>query len=130
MRSPSITIRLIAKLIVWAEDRPAATAPHAAALRETVLLGLTNNGQFLQDVLAAPDFQRRRSLHHLGGGARLATGSRRSARCRLKCWSPPRWQASNLAPAHLIRVASRDAPGRDPYSPWRAANHFRIGESR
>ncbi len=48
---------LIAKMIVWAEDRPAAIRRMQAALRETVLLGLTNNGQFLQDVLATPDFQ-------------------------------------------------------------------------
>jgi acetyl/propionyl-CoA carboxylase alpha subunit len=49
---------LIAKVIVWAEDRPAAIRRMQAALRETVLLGLTNNNAFLQDVLADADFQR------------------------------------------------------------------------
>jgi acetyl/propionyl-CoA carboxylase alpha subunit len=51
---------LIAKVIVWGEDRPAAIRRMLAALRETVLLGLTNNNAFLQDVLADEDFQRGR----------------------------------------------------------------------
>jgi len=48
---------LIAKVITWAETRPAAIRRMAAALQETVILGLVNNGQFLQDALAAPGFQ-------------------------------------------------------------------------
>jgi acetyl-CoA carboxylase biotin carboxylase subunit len=115
---------LIAKLITWGEDRPAALRKMLAALRDTVLLGLTNNGQFLQDVLADEDFRRGEIYttwveEHFGD------------------WQPPR---CDLPPEVLIAAAlaqsSRNghseqagsaAPGADPYSPWRETKSWRIG---
>ena len=58
-----------------------------AALRETVLLGLTTNWQFLQDVLAHPDFAAGQ-VYTTWVEDILTAGSPRSASCRPKCWSP------------------------------------------
>jgi acetyl/propionyl-CoA carboxylase alpha subunit len=78
---------LLAKVIVWGEDRPAAIRRMEAALRETVLLGLTNNNAFMQDVLADADFG---AVIYIRPGWKntLVTGSRRAVNCRLKCWQP------------------------------------------
>ena len=48
---------MIAKIIVHAPDRPAAIRRLQAALLETVVLGVSTNLSFLQDVLAHPVFQ-------------------------------------------------------------------------
>ncbi len=103
---------MIAKLVVWAEDRPAALRRMASALRETILLGLTNNNQFLQDVIADPDFQAGEIYttwveEHFGD------------------WQPPNCDLPLeilLAGALARRPVSGVTPptfGRDPFSPWR-----------
>ena len=48
---------LLAKLCVWAEDRPRAIARMARALGETEILGIANNIAFFQQLLRDPDFQ-------------------------------------------------------------------------
>jgi len=110
---------LIAKIIVWGEDRPAAMRRMSAALRETVLLGVTHNGQFLQDVLAdsqfaAGDFYTTWVEERFGG------------------WLPPN---CGLPPEVLIAAALSqplavpvNSSEPDPYSPWRAANRYRLGQ--
>ena len=49
---------LLAKLTVWAPDRPAALARARDALRRYALLGVTTNLPLLQAIAAAPAFQR------------------------------------------------------------------------
>ena len=115
---------LIAKLSVWAADRPGAIARMQSALRATVLLGVINNNPFLQAVLAEPDFQ---------AGAVFTTWVEE----HFGDWQPPE---CSLPPAVLAAAAlarqnqpldAAGAPaasnGCDPYSPWRASNGFRIG---
>ncbi len=48
---------ILGKLIVWAEDRPAACARMTRALKECVILGITTPIEFLLDVLASPEFR-------------------------------------------------------------------------
>ena len=48
---------MIAKIVACAGDREAAIRKLETALQETVLLGLTANCEFLQDVIGAPDFR-------------------------------------------------------------------------
>ncbi len=48
---------LIAKLIVWADDRPAAVARLADALAAVELRGLRSNIAFLRRIVAAPEFR-------------------------------------------------------------------------
>lgn len=118
----SVTIHydpLIAKLIVWGEDRPAALRRMSAALRETVLLGVTHNGQFLQAVLAD---------HQFIAGDFYTTWVEE----HFSSWQPPN---CGLPPEILIAAAltgqqstPTDANVSDPFSPWRAANRYRVGK--
>ncbi|MFQ3567750.1 MAG: acetyl-CoA carboxylase biotin carboxylase subunit [Aggregatilineales bacterium] len=48
---------LIAKVIAWGQDRPAALARMAAALRELVIVGTTTNAAFLRALIDHPEFQ-------------------------------------------------------------------------
>ncbi len=48
---------ILGKLIVWAEDRPAACARMTRALKECVILGISTPTEFLLDVLASPEFE-------------------------------------------------------------------------
>lgn len=116
---------LVAKIITWAENRPAALRRMDTALRETILLGLTHNGPFLQDVLASPAFQ---------AGEVYTTWVEEY----FGDWQPPRCE---LPPEVLIAAAltqfqsstaqpqdGTPARGRDPYSPWRVSSGNRLGE--
>lgn len=49
---------MLAKLAVWALDRPAALARMRRALSEFVILGLANNIEFLRNVIIHPAFER------------------------------------------------------------------------
>ncbi|MHB8112238.1 MAG: acetyl-CoA carboxylase biotin carboxylase subunit [Bellilinea sp.] len=110
---------LIAKLTVWGENRPAAIQRMAAALRETVLLGVTYNGQFLQDVLAEPQFT---------AGDIYTTWVEE----HFNGWQPPQ---CGLPPEVLVAAAlaqftpqSAASDEHDPYSPWRMPNGYRVGQ--
>jgi len=110
---------LIAKIIAWGEDRPAAIRRMAAALNATVLLGTPNNGQFLQDVLAEPDF--------INGEVHTTWIEE-----KFMNWLPPQCglPAEILAAAALTQLqpTAPGAGGRDPYSPWHIPNGFRTGQ--
>jgi 3-methylcrotonyl-CoA carboxylase alpha subunit len=117
---------LIAKIITFAESRDSAIRKMRSALCETVLLGLTTNWQFLQDILAHSDFQAGR-VHTTWIDDQL------------KDWRPPDCPlpAEVLIAAALTQFGSAGVSDQstsaqdretDPYSPWRAANSFRIGE--
>ena len=109
---------LLAKLIVHAEDRPAAIRRMQAALQEYVVHGVVTNIDFLQDLLAHPDFQ--------AGRATTAWVE------DVFRWQSPAAPAEALlaaALAELQRPAPAAAPGiaadADPFSPWRSAGGFR-----
>jgi len=117
---------LIAKVITYAENRTAAIRKMQSTLKETVLLGITTNWQFLQDVLAEPEF-RNGQVHTTWVEENFEE------------WKPPECV---LPPEVLIAAALTQfqAPGssdhasrskesgQDPYSPWRVANGFRLSE--
>jgi len=119
---------LIAKLIAYAEDRQTAITRMQNALRETVLLGITTNWQFLQDVLSDPAFR---------AGQFYTTWVEE----RFANWQPPECgippevlvaaalttfqQGGQIALSHQSDLASANA---DPYNPWTVSNAFRIGE--
>ncbi len=119
---------LIAKLIAYAETRQAAITRMQNALRETVLLGIRTNWQFLQDVLSEPDYQ----------ASRVYTTWIEE---RFDNWHPPQ---CGLPPEVLVAAAlttfqhsgqpqnnfRTDLTGKhkDPYSPWVNANEYRVGE--
>jgi len=110
---------LIAKITAWGENRPAAIRRMSAALRETVLLGVTHNGQFLQDVLADPKFT---------AGEVYTTWVEE----HFNGWQPPLCglPPEVLVAAALAQLTSQSAAPdeNDPYSPWRAPNGYRVGQ--
>ncbi|HEX9029750.1 MAG TPA: acetyl-CoA carboxylase biotin carboxylase subunit, partial [Anaerolineales bacterium] len=113
---------MIAKLIVHAEDRLAALRRMQAALRDTVLLGVPTNWQFLQDVLSHPDFQ--------AGGADTTWVEQALAGWQApECPLPP----EVILAAALVQVKTASLTQTknglpDPYSPWRQLGGFRLGE--
>jgi acetyl/propionyl-CoA carboxylase alpha subunit len=118
---------LIAKLIVSAEDRPAAIRRMRSALRETVILGLTTNLQFLQDVLAHPVFE---------AGGIYTTWIEEN----FEDWQPSQCDVpfevligAALAqfqpvPQDGSRPERPNSGASDPFSPWSTGKNFRAGE--
>jgi acetyl-CoA carboxylase biotin carboxylase subunit len=112
---------LLAKLIVYAENREAAIQRMQAALREYVVQGVTTNIDFLQSVLAHPDFR----------SGKVTT---RWVETKLK-WSPPTQLSIHFLIASAlagISPAGTTHPTEgtnepDPYSPWKHPGGFRIG---
>jgi acetyl/propionyl-CoA carboxylase alpha subunit len=112
---------LIAKIIVLAENRPAAIRKMQIALRVTVLLGLTTNLQFLQTVLAHPIFQ-------------AGQATTRFIENHL-----PNWQPETEVPLEALlaaALASNQLPvasnqfNHRMYSPWEALTNFRLGSPK
>jgi 3-methylcrotonyl-CoA carboxylase alpha subunit len=120
---------LIAKLIAHGEDREAAIRRMLAALRDTVLLGVTTNWRFLQDVLTHPAFA--------AGKIDTAWIDR-----EFGAWEAPLCDlpaevliSAALSEAQILRAGGATvAPAvggavvGDRYSPWRATSGFRLGE--
>ncbi len=108
---------MLAKLSVHAADRRQALAAMRAALADTVLLGVVNNIDFLQAVLAdtavaAGDFDTQFIERTFAG-----------------------WQAESGLPAEILLAAAAlelqpamiAEQGADPYSPWASGSGFRMG---
>ncbi|MBI3158304.1 MAG: acetyl-CoA carboxylase biotin carboxylase subunit [Chloroflexi bacterium] len=113
---------LLAKLIVHAEDRPAALQRMQTALAETIALGLATNREFLQDVLAHPVF--------IAGQA-----ATRFIEDHLPDWRPQEIPAAALIAAALAELHASVVSGRppadsDPHSPWARPSSFRLGGGR
>lgn len=116
---------MLAKLIVSGEHRPAALRRMQTALRDYVVLGVTTNLDFLQAIIAHPEFQAGRATttfieHHM------------------QDWHPTN---DALIPQALIAAAlvEMQAPARaaqggdgknDPYSPWEKNEGFRLGSTQ
>ncbi|GAB4579741.1 MAG: hypothetical protein Fur0022_24800 [Anaerolineales bacterium] len=117
---------LLAKIIVHAEDRPAALRKMQTALRDTILLGLTTNLEFLQAVLAHPVFQ-------------AGTATTRFIETHLPAWRPhPDLPLEVLLAAaltnHRSPITNLQSPisnlqSPEPYTPWTALPNFRLGQS-
>jgi acetyl/propionyl-CoA carboxylase alpha subunit len=114
---------MLAKLIVHAEDRALAVQKMLRALREYVVHGVTTNLDFLQAVLAHPDF----------ASGRVST---RWVETRFD-WKPPAEpSAAALIAAALAEAiapvgqevavrSSSTSHERDPFSPWKSKSGFR-----
>lgn len=114
---------LLVKEIAFAETRQGVIVRMQNALRDFVLLGITTNIDFLQVVLAHPEFRAGRATtrfieEHLSG-----------------------WTGDNGIPLEALLVAAIAdlvkqptdphafaGLGGDPYSPWSVENNFRQGD--
>ncbi|HLA44033.1 MAG TPA: acetyl-CoA carboxylase biotin carboxylase subunit, partial [Aggregatilineales bacterium] len=118
---------MIAKLITYGSTRDAAIQQMQLALREYVILGLTTNIAFLQDVFAHEAFRAGKTPTNF-------------IPQHLSDWQPATLDheeldfaliASALHELHTQPNSSTtgNAAG-DLYSPWNQTDRFRIGESR
>ena len=113
---------MIAKLIVWDQNRDRALARMLQALADYRVVGVANNIDFLSRLTACPAF----------AGADLDTGliEREKAYLFPETTSVPDevWQVAALA--ELLREAGRAADvarvGNDPRSPWHARDGWRL----
>ena len=115
---------LLAKLIVHAEDRSSALQRMQAALKEFVVHGVVSNIDFLQAVLAHPDFQAghvttRWVEQNLESNAFLYGLQEQAPRLHIL--------AAALADLTIGNRKSEFKNEPDPYSPWKVASGFRIG---
>ena len=110
---------MLAKLIVHAENRETATQKMQASLRDFIVHGAVTNIDFLQDILAHPDFAEGRVF------TRWVETSFN--------WSPrPEPPFESLIAAALTDFSTVNRKSEavnssmpDPYSPWRNADGFR-----
>ncbi|HTO47135.1 MAG TPA: acetyl/propionyl/methylcrotonyl-CoA carboxylase subunit alpha [Burkholderiales bacterium] len=115
---------MIAKLIVWDRDRPAALARMRAALEAFRVVGLTTNVGFLGRLVASRAF----------ASADLDTGL--IERSREELFSPPAPASDEtLALATLAELLRHDREARehaaasgDPWSPWGECDGWRLNQ--
>ena len=103
---------MLAKIIVWGEDRAQAVARLDRALADTVVLGVRTNLAFLRGLLADDDVR----------AGRLDTGLIE----RLPTLETPPVDAAALTAAALLEHSAAWRPG----SPWAQPSGFRIGAPR
>lgn len=110
---------MIAKLIVWDVDRPAALARMHAALAQVHAVGVTTNSAFLARLIRT----------HAFASADLDTGliEREHAALFADAAVPENaWWC--LAAVTIAEAALQPAPDpADPFSPWQTADGWRIG---
>jgi len=107
---------LLAKIIVHAESREAAIRRMRAALRETVLHGVTSNLDFLQAILAHPAFVEGK-IHTRWVETEFD-------------WKPPEVPIETLIAAAVSEVSGirshvSGTNEPDPFSPWKSGSGFR-----
>jgi 3-methylcrotonyl-CoA carboxylase alpha subunit len=111
---------MIAKLIVWGQDRSQALSQAQHALSQFVVLGLHNNISFLQRLVRCSDFAK----------AVLDTGLiERNQDSLLSSPASVSYATMALATAALL---NREQPGgmsEDPYSPWTATSGWRLNST-
>lgn len=108
---------MLAKLIVHAENRQAAIRKMQTALRDFVVHGVVTNLDFMQAVLAHPDF----------ANGRVSTRWVENA----FDWKPPSEAsfesliAAALADLTIVHRPPSVVTEHDPYSPWKQMTNFR-----
>ena len=121
---------MMAKLIVWGQDRVDALGKMAWALEHYIVLGVTTNIPFLLAVIRHPVFEAGEATTHF-------------VEEHFADWQPAN---APLPDEALIAAALSDllegqavvgvsgpgaaAPTGDPFNPWRQADHFRLGHRR
>jgi acetyl-CoA carboxylase biotin carboxylase subunit len=112
---------LLSKLIVHAESRELVIQRMQSALRDFIVHGVVTNIDFLQSVLAHPDFKNgdvttrwvEQNMEFLFGSQPPIT--------------EPHIIAASLADLTIKNQKSEIKNEPDPYSPWKAASGFRMG---
>ncbi|HZJ23329.1 MAG TPA: acetyl-CoA carboxylase biotin carboxylase subunit [Anaerolineales bacterium] len=115
---------LLAKLIVHAEDRETAIQRMQAVLREFIVHGVITNIDFLQDVLAHPDFVNGQVTTRWVESTFLKSDS------LLSVSQEPSFESLIAASLSDLTIVNRkseivNSNEPDPYSPWKNPSGFR-----
>lgn len=115
---------MIAKLIVYGQDRTDAIRRMDSALSQYVIMGLTTNVQFLRDVLRHPDF--------VAGNATTSLIERAFGNWQSPVVQVPDAAYIAAALSELLADQARMVPSdvnseSDTYSPWSHRDGFRLG---
>lgn len=126
---------LLAKLIVYAENREVATQKMQTALPNFIVHGVITNIDFLQSVLAHPDFANgkvtTRWVEQTLDSGSLLPASREHTLSGTRASGLQSLIAAALAGLVLVNRKSEIVKTNevDPYSPWKNLSSFRIGGS-
>jgi acetyl-CoA carboxylase biotin carboxylase subunit len=117
---------ILAKLIVWAEDRERACRRMEAALGEYVVLGIRTTAGFLKDVVAHPEFRAGRTdtgfiPRHFDG---WTPAPAREEDLRLALAAAAYWDMEKAA--SLTSGPGRSSAER-PATPWTTIGPWRLG---
>jgi len=120
---------LLAKLIVFAENRETASKKMQAALHDYIVHGVTTNVDFLQDVLAHEDFAQgkistRWVEQTLESGSLLPFTQKQATALQNHSFI-----AATLADLVFVNRKSEIINENDSYSPWKTPSGFRMGGS-
>jgi 3-methylcrotonyl-CoA carboxylase alpha subunit len=117
---------MIAKLIVWGEDRPAALRQMEAALAQYEVVGVTTNLGLLRTITAHPAFAD--AEFDTGFIARHAHDLLSATNTDTDDVDPVAWAAAVLTVTNDRRalVAARARETGDPWSPWAEVDAWRV----
>jgi len=117
---------ILAKLIVWAEDREAARRRMAAALEDCVILGIHTTAGFLGDVVDHPEFRAGRATTAFIGKhfASWGTGEDEEFRKRLALAAAA---FESLSPGRAPAGAAGPGRNKDAATPWTTLGRWRAG---
>ena len=119
---------ILAKLIVWAENRDAACDRMLAALNDYVILGISTSISFLKDVVGHPEFRAGRTNtgfiknHFENWGEKEKSGDK----LRLALTAAA-FDSINSGPSEKKVVGGVQ---KTTVSPWQTLGHWRLGEGR
>jgi acetyl-CoA carboxylase biotin carboxylase subunit len=120
---------ILAKLIVWAENRSEACRRMAAALQDYVILGIQTTVPFLADVVRHPEFRAGRTttgfLANHFGGWKSGAGDKDALRTALAAAA-----FDELERPPDPGIASGPEEADNAFSPWRRLGRWRTGEPK
>lgn len=115
---------ILGKLVVWAEDRPAACARMIRALKETIILGVKTPIEFLLDILSSSEFQRGDTHthfieEHFSGWQPDTTADEMAALG---------FVANDMVGSKIPAAVRRGLQTSEPLSPWRTLGAWDLAQ--
>jgi acetyl-CoA carboxylase biotin carboxylase subunit len=115
---------ILGKLIVWAEDRPAACARMIRALKETIILGVKTPIEFLLDILSSSEFQSGDTHthfieEHFSGWRPDAAADELAALS---------FVANDMVGSKIQRPVERGLQTSEPLSPWKTLGAWDLAQ--
>ena len=113
---------MLAKLIVYAENRPAAIERLRWALDRFAVLGVATNTALLRAIAADPDYQAGRHQHRLPGDAHISRAGDAATAATIALAAAALWDT--------LAAGAPESARRGPFNPWRAGSAPAAGGER